>query len=57
MGIKMIDGFGDCGVLAILFAILSDWPAIQEKIGQNVYDFICSCEKNFKLKESQTEIF
>ena len=33
-GLKIIDGFGDCGVLAILFPILSGEPAIKKKIRQ-----------------------
>ena len=37
---KIIDGFGDCGILAILFSTLSGEPAIQKKIGKNVYYFI-----------------
>ena len=32
-GLKIIDGFGDCGVLAILISILSGGLDCQKKIG------------------------
>ena len=54
--LKIIHGFGGCGVLAILFSILSGGPTIQNEIGQNVNDHICSFDKAFELKESITEI-
>ena len=56
-GLKIIDGFGDCGVLTRLFSILSGGPAIQKKIGKNLYDFIRNFDKDFKLKEPVTEVF
>ena len=31
-GLKIIDGFGDCGALVILFSILSGAPDLQEQI-------------------------
>ena len=56
-GLKIIDGFRDCGVLAILFSILSGEPDIQKKFGKNIYDFIRNFDKAFELEESITEIF
>ena len=55
--LKIINGFGDCGVLAILFSILSGEPDIQKKIWENVYEFMCNFDKAFELKEPATEIF
>ena len=49
-GLKIIDGFGECGVLAILFSILFGEPTIQQKIGENVYEFIRNFDKDFELK-------
>ena len=56
LGLKIIDGVGDCGVLAILFSILSGGSTIQKKIGQNVYDCIRNFDKAFQLKEPVTEM-
>ena len=56
-GLKIIDGFGDCGVLAILFSILSGGSTIQKKNGENVYDSIHNFDKDFKLKEPVIGIF
>ena len=56
-GLKIIDGFGDCGVLAILFSLLSDTSGIQKKIGGKVYDFIRNFDKDFELKEPVPKIF
>ena len=56
-GLEIIDGFGDCGVLAILFSILSGGPTIQKKIGENVYDFLRNYDKVFELKEVVNKIF
>ena len=56
-GLKIIYGFSDCGVLEILFSILSGKPTTQKKIGQNVYDFISNFDKDFKLKEPVPEMF
>ena len=56
-GLKIIDGFGDCGVLAILFSILSGATATRTKIAENVYKFIRKFEKTFTLKELVAEIF
>ena len=53
----IIDGFGDYGILTILFSILFGKPATQKKIWQNVYDFISNFDKDFKLDEPVTEIF
>ena len=51
-GLKIIIGFGDCGVLAILFSILSGEPDIQKKIGENVYNSLCNCEKDFEIERN-----
>ena len=46
-GLKLINGFGYCGVLATLISILSDEPDTQIKIAKNVYDFLRNCDKDF----------
>ena len=56
-GLKIIEGFDDCGVLVILFFILSGGPTIQKKIGQNIYDFIRNFDKDFELKAPVSKIF
>ena len=56
-GLKIIDVSSDCGVLAILFSILSGKSATQKKIGKNVYDFIRNFDKDLKLKKQVSEIF
>ena len=47
-GLKIIDGLGDCGVLAIMFSILSGAPATQKKIGEKVHNFVSNFDKDFK---------
>ena len=56
-GLKIIDGFGDCGVLAILFSILSGASQTQKIIAEKVYKFIHQFEKTFTLKDFVAEIF
>ena len=55
--LKIIDNFGDGGILAILFSKLSGGPDIQKKIEGCIYDFLRNCDKAFELKEPITEIF
>ena len=45
-GLKIIDGFGDCGVLAILLSTLSSDTKIQEEIRNYKLQFIHKFDKD-----------